>query len=277
MINATAVRLHVEHLAGVVGGVPIVLLHGFTGCLESWRPLAERIGKGRPVYGVDLPGHGKSPSPVEVEPYTMAASVESIYAALSELGIDRCDLVGYSFGGRVAMHVALARPDLVRALVLESAAPGVADAAERSARIAADTALAESIERDGVAAFVARWEALPLFATQRALPDAVQARVRQQRLAGNSTGLANSLRGAGAGAQEPLFNRLSELSPPTLVIAGALDTKYASLAVQMAATIPVASCQIIVDAGHTVHLERPDAFLASVNSFLDRLEVLSRR
>ena len=125
-------------------------------------------------------------------------------------------------GGRVALHVALrlaaAAPERLAALVLESASPGIADDGERAARRAADDALADEIERDGVAAFVERWERLPLCDSQRALPASARERLRAQRLASDPRGLANSLRGLGAGATQPLHHRLRELGLPTLLL-----------------------------------------------------------
>ena len=103
-------------------------------------------------------------------------------------------------------YVAVHYPQLVRSLVLESASPGLATAAERQLRRAADEALAERIERDGIPAFVSAWEQLPLFAGLAWLPAEERAALRAQRLANNATGLANSLRGMGTGAQPSLLS-----------------------------------------------------------------------
>ena len=107
--------------------------------------------------------------------------------------------------------------------MLEGASPGIADAAEREARRASDAALAGRIERDGVEAFVDEWERVPLFASQLALPAEARAAVRATRLAQRAHGLANSLRGMGAGAQAPLHDRLPSIAAPTLLLAGSLD------------------------------------------------------
>ena len=171
-------------------------------------------------------------------------------------------------GGRVALHLAAAAPERVAALVLESSSPGIVSAAERQARVAADTALADAIERDGLSAFVDRWERQSLFASQAALPEDTRARLRAQRLANNPLGLANSLRGMGAGRQESLWDRLAGLDVPTLLIAGALDAKYCALADEMLALLPNARAAIVPGAGHTVHLEQPQAFIQNVIEFL---------
>ena len=152
--------------------------------------------------------------------------------------------------------------------MLESASPGIDDPAERAARVESDRALAESIERDGLEAFVDRWEALPLFATQARLPDDVRRRLREQRLRNRMTGLASSLRGMGAGAQEPAFARLGDLAMPVLLIAGDEDAKYRELARAMGGRIRQARAEIVEGAGHAVHLEHSAAFAALVKEFL---------
>jgi 2-succinyl-6-hydroxy-2,4-cyclohexadiene-1-carboxylate synthase len=172
--------------------------------------------------------------------------------------------VGYSLGGRLCLRLALDRPDLVRALVLIGASPGIADPAGRAERRAADEELAGRIERDGVAAFLDRWLAGPLFAT---LP--AEAAGRDDRLANRPEGLAYALRRLGTGAQAPLWDRLPGLRPPTLLVAGALDAKFAATAGQMAAAAPAARVALVPGTGHAVHLERPAELAALMAAFLD--------
>jgi 2-succinyl-6-hydroxy-2,4-cyclohexadiene-1-carboxylate synthase len=157
-------------------------------------------------------------------------------------------------GARYALHVALTRPDLVRRLVTIGGTPGIEDAAERAARRAADEALAAGIERDGVAAFLDRWLAQPMFAGLPPDPDALADRRRN-----TAAGLAGSLRLAGTGTQEPLWERLPGLAMPVLVIAGASDEKFAAIGERMAAALPDATFVTVDGAGHAAHLERPDA------------------
>ena len=109
---------------------------------------------------------------------------------------------------------------------------------------------------------------MPIFATQARLPDELRARQRQQRLTNRTIGLANSLRGMGAGAQTSLWPRLHELTMPALLIAGEDDAKYSEMARAMASRMPAAIVRIVLGAGHAVHLERPDAFSDHVKEFL---------
>jgi len=166
-------------------------------------------------------------------------------------------------GGRTALHVALSHPDLVDGLVLISTSAGIDDETQRAERRAADEALAERLEREGIEKFLAGWLSQPLFAT---LPPERAGLL--ERLANTPAGLASSLRLAGAGAQEPLWDRLSELATrhrPILLIAGELDHRYCEQAERMAAAIgPPATVSTVSGAGHACHLERPREVAAAI-------------
>jgi len=224
------------------------------------------LSAGIEAVPVDLPGHGERGGVPEV-----GFRLEDALSAVAEVtaGLERFDLLGYSMGGRIALHVALAEGPRVRRLVLESASPGLAREAERAERRAADDELAARIERDGVEAFVDMWTSLPLFASQRTLPVETREHVRRLRLENQARGLAASLRGLGTGALASLWDRLDELQCPVLLVAGALDTKFVRIARDMALRMPHARSCVVEGAGHTVHLEAPHAWLDAVGSFLN--------
>lgn len=246
-------------------GKPILLLHGFTGSTATWdfmRPISYRL------IAVDLPGHGRSDSPDEPARYRMDQTVADLSAVLDLLGLERVHLLGYSMGGRVALHLALAAPARIESLILESTSPGIEDEAERRARVRSDESLAQLLDRDGLEPFIDHWERIPLFASQARLPAEARASLREQRLAGSAPGLANSLRGAGAGQQDSLWDRLDSLTMPALLLAGALDAKYCAIASCMAAIMPRAQMVIVPEAGHAVHLEAPGVVEREIVRFL---------
>jgi pimeloyl-ACP methyl ester carboxylesterase len=154
-------------------------------------------------------------------------------------------------------------------LVLESPSAGFAAASERIARRDADEALARRIERNGIEAFVDEWEQQPTFASHAAMPAARRARLRKVRLANSPGALADSLRGAGQGTMGPLVDRLQDITVPTLVITGALDTRGRPRAEEVARGIPGARLAIVNGAGHTPHDERPAQFRRLVMDFLE--------
>ncbi len=280
-IKVDGLALHVElHEAapGSPGSPPVVLLHGFTGSAATWRELAPQIAAaGHGAIAVDLVGHGVSAAPRAVDRYAMQRVTDDLAALLVALGHDQACWLGYSLGGRTALALAARHPHRTAALILEGATAGIVDAAERAARARADEALADRIEQGGVPAFVEAWEALPLWASQAALPAEARAGLRAQRLANDATGLSNSLRGMGTGAQPSLWGRLGELRAPTLLLAGSLDVKFAGIAREMARALPDATMVSIEGSGHAAHLERPRAFADAVLCFLERTRAASAR
>jgi 2-succinyl-6-hydroxy-2,4-cyclohexadiene-1-carboxylate synthase len=246
----------------------LVLLHGFTGSANSWGTLLdELVTSGFHVIALDMLGHGLSDSPIDSERYKMEHCQADIISVLQQLDIQSGDaiLLGYSMGGRIALYCAFS--GYFRALILESASPGIADPTEREQRRISDNALAERIERDGIEAFVHYWEQLPLFASQNTLPPEKRAALHQQRLQNNPQGLANSLRGLGTGVQPALHDRLPQLTIPVLLLTGELDNKFCSIARKMQQCFPRAQWYVMPETGHTVHLEQPEMFVKLVKEF----------
>jgi len=253
-------------------GPGLLLLHGFTGDVTTWEPF---VGPGKAFDGftairVDVIGHGSTDSPDDPERYTMSHAVEDLVAILDHVAMPKVSLLGYSMGGRIALHLALAAPERFEAFVFESASPGIRNEEERASRRTADGLLADSIATDGIEAFVDRWQAQVLFASQLNLPVEVQTRQRTHRLAQSPVGLANSLRGMGQGSQPSYWDRLPALGVPTLLIAGARDLKFARIAEQMREAVSDAELAIVPGSGHAVHLEQPVEFALLVSQFLVR-------
>ena len=229
----------------------LVLLHGFTNSGASWQPVISGLGGRYRAIAPDIRGHATAG---DQAPVTLDAVVNDV-AALTP---GPFALVGYSQGGRVALHAALALPHRVTRLVLIGASPGLADEAEREQRRIADERLAEQIEALTIDEFARQWAQAPILAD--APPD-VAAIAHADRLQSTPRGLAAALRGLGAGTLPSVWDRLHELRMPVQLIAGERDTKFTALAHEMARCIPTASVHVIPGAGHAVHLERPDAIV----------------
>ncbi len=219
------------------------------------------------MIAVDLPGHGLSSAPDDPDRYSLDRLADDLAAVFDALDVKRASVFGYSMGGRAGLRFAIAHPNRVSTLLLESTSSGIHDETARLARVEADSTLANMIEKGGIEAFVERWERLPMWQSQSALPDAGRAALRAQRLANNPKGLANSLRGAGAGADVPLLDRATSIVARTLVLAGELDTHYIEHGRRLAAAIPRAEVRIIPNAGHAIHLEQPDAVISEITAF----------
>jgi 2-succinyl-6-hydroxy-2,4-cyclohexadiene-1-carboxylate synthase len=264
-MQVNGVELHVE----IDGrGAPLVLLHGFTGSSRAWDDLRPALVDRATVIGIDALGHGRSDAPADPGRYSLDHVAADLHAVLDGLGLGQVDLLGYSMGGRMALHFAVQNPTRVRRLMLESASPGLEDATERQQRIASDEALAARIDQAGIEAFVAEWERVALLQLAPHVPEAVRQTQHAQRLANRPIGLANSLRGLGGGQQMPLWDRLAELDVPVTLIVGQRDARYQAIGARMQAMLPHARLHEVPDAGHTVHLDQPRRFAELVQAAL---------
>jgi 2-succinyl-6-hydroxy-2,4-cyclohexadiene-1-carboxylate synthase len=252
---------HQVAIGGVGGHDPVmddapalVLLHGFTNSGASWEPVISGLGQRYRALAPDIRGHA---SAAAREPVTLDAVLDDI----AELPYERFTLLGYSQGGRIALHAALAMPERIARLVLIGASPGLAQDAERTARRLADERLAQRIETLTIEQFAEQWSQTPILAEVG--PD-VAARAHADRLRSRPAGLAAALRGLGTGALPSLWERLGELRMPVTLIVGERDRKFSELAVEMAALIADSTVVSVPGAGHAVHLERPDAVAAEL-------------
>jgi 2-succinyl-6-hydroxy-2,4-cyclohexadiene-1-carboxylate synthase len=250
----------------------ILFLHGFLGLGEDWLEVAKELSRDHFCVLPDLPGHGQSRELSDHQSTDMAAASEAIVNLLDDLKIDRVTLLGYSMGGRIALHTILRFAHRVLALVLESASPGIEDDKERRDRAALDDLRADQIERKGVAAFVEQWYNAPLFDSLHHRPEKL-ALLKQSRLKHDPHTLAMALREFSVGRQPSLWKDIVRLNVPTLVIAGALDRKYCIIADKMAASMPGCRQVTIGSAGHNTHFEQPQEFLARLREFLHDVNV----
>jgi 2-succinyl-6-hydroxy-2,4-cyclohexadiene-1-carboxylate synthase len=253
-------------------GPPLLLLHGFTGSVRAWDAIRSQLASDAQVIALDLIGHGQSASPPDPARYTLEWCARDLVGLLDALHVERVDLLGYSMGGRAALHFAVHAPERIKHLVLESASPGLEDSVERARRAQADDALAETILSNGVPAFVEQWEQQPLLMLAPHVADDVRMRQHALRLQNNPLGLANSLRGMGTGRQMPLWSRLNDLKLPVHLIVGANDRRYCAIGERMHGMLPGSDLTVIDAAGHTAHLDQPARFVHKVKK-LTRTEI----
>ena len=257
------------------GAAPVILLHGFAQTPRSWDAVANALrARGHEVHVPDLY--------VQVRPFSLDAAcrrVAEIVRDVARASGEPCAVAGYSMGGRIALET-LARAQAagerlpLSALALEGAGLGPADEAAREAFRARGDAWAADLRENGVAAFMDRWETLPLFASQRALSADVRARVRSDRVAHDAEELASSLTEAGQHCQAGEADSLAALACAAecgvrvVYVHGSLDEKYGAVARRVAELVPAARIEGITRAGHNVHLEQPEAFARVVAGLL---------
>ena len=237
---------------------PLLLLHGFLGRGADWDAIRAHVPSRWAADAPDLPGHGTAVG-LGDDAYSMDGAAARLLARLD----GPADVVGYSMGGRLALHLAVTRPDAVRRLVLVSASPGLRTEAERAARRAVDAARAADLAADP-AGFLDRWYRMPLFD----LPDALRQRLTADRLAHVDPAEAGrSLAGMGTGAQPSHWGALRSLTMPTWAVVGERDAKFVGLARAMAEAGTVQEV-VLPDVAHGLLAERPEALAAALRQAL---------
>lgn len=261
---------------------PLILLHGFMQTGASWETFAQQFSDVFYVVAPDLIGHGMTTlSAQEERVFTLDAYVDQVLtlvAALQARGnLAKPILYGYSLGGRIAEVAATRYPGCFSALILESAGLGPENEEERASMEAKTRAHLDMLQ-GGMEAFVAYWEALPLFETQRALSDKMQMALREERVANNPIALALNLSQAGQYRMENMRPALDELDLPTLFLAGGADVRYSEMVRRLAMADlfkrdkpGITNYAVIPEAGHNVHAEACDELVTVVKAFLEEL------
>ena len=245
----------------------ILFLHGFMGSGADWAEAISALDERSYCVAPDLPGHGAS---IGLPPwcYTIEGTTHALLYLLDDLAIERATLAGYSMGGRLALYLALRHPEHCSRLFLESASPGIEDAAQREARRRSDEEKAERLGSGDLASFLDAWYRQPPFSSlarrEGLLQETIEARLRN-----DPAELARSLRGMGTGCQCPLWGELGSLRAPALAVAGEFDERYVGVARRMASLSPLVRAAVVPWAGHTVRLEAPGAYLALLKRSLD--------
>lgn len=234
----------------------LVLLHGFGGTHRAWDPVLSELDHERynPLVP-DLRGHGTKSG---ARPISFDGCVADVLAAAP----DEFVLCGYSLGGRVAQHVALAAPQRVTRLVLVATTAGIADDGDRAARAVEDQAFADDLDRMTIEEYADRWMANPLF--DGTSPEAARW-WREDLLRNDPIALAEVLRRIGAGAMASLWNRIGALTMPVTIVVGSRDGKFARLAeAEYAARLPHAEIHVVDGAGHGLPREAPRELAALI-------------
>lgn len=250
-------------------GPPVLLLHGFTGTLHTWDQLVEEYKRDFQFIRIDLPGHGHTEANDE---FTMELVCRDLNEILDELSLSAVHLLGYSMGGRTSLSFTMTYPSRVKSLILESSSPGLDSTHEQLARQVKDEGLAKELEEHGLEHFINKWEDLPMFDSQKQLPEQVQQSIRKERMNQTALGLAASLRGMGTGVQPSWWDKLSVFPRQVLLITGEKDDKFYNISREMNKQFRNSTHKHISDCGHAIHVEQPRIFGTIVRDFLLEVE-----
>jgi 2-succinyl-6-hydroxy-2,4-cyclohexadiene-1-carboxylate synthase len=257
------------------GDQPLVLVHGLTGFRDDFRErLPALAALGRTIL-YDHRGHGDSANTGDAASYTFDQLVADLDALLDARGVARCDLLGHSMGGMIALRFALAQPRRVASLILMDTAARAPDRMPR-----APFAAAGSIARsDGMATLIALLRARAEMETDRPAAerrleaewgtDAYWER-RQRRFTAMDPEAFAELTLALVD-QPPLTERLGEIRCPTTILVGEEDAGFLAPSEEMAAAIPGAELVRIPDAAHSPQIENPAAWMEAIAAHLRRV------
>lgn len=266
--NINGVNYYYEWLSDYKENRPtLICFHGFTGTSKTFIPVFKKESN-RNILAIDLIGHGQTDSYVHPYRYQMDCLCQDIAVLTEQLGIITFSLLGYSMGARVALGFTCLFPQKIQQLLLESGSPGLKSKAERMMRKRSDEHLAGFIMSHSIEDFVDKWEQLSLFDSQRYVSPKIQETLRQERLSQRAFGLACSLWFMGTGVQPEFWQKLDKIKAPVLLIVGELDPKFQRIAQRMQAKKLDLSIETVKNAGHCVHLEKPEIFEEAVYTFL---------
>jgi 2-succinyl-6-hydroxy-2,4-cyclohexadiene-1-carboxylate synthase len=250
----------------------LVLLHGFMGSSDSFRELIPDLSPFCNPITIDLLGHGQTEGSEMHYRFASGEQKADIIKLISEQFQYPLFLHGYSMGGRLALQIALQRPDLVQGLVLESTTFGIENEQERQTRQALDARRADSISGN-FNQFLREWEKLPIFNTS-SLTQNSKTNIKEIQSNQNPLWMSNSLLGFSTGVMPCVKDQLEKLSMPVKLIAGEKDQKFTNVMGAMLNRIDNGDLEIFSNANHRVHLEKKEEFTISIKKFIQKNTLL---
>lgn len=245
-------------------GTPVLVLHGLFGSLSNWGWHCKQLAEDFAVYGVDLRNHGDSPHSDRLDYQVMAEDVRQL---IERLGLKSCSLVGHSMGGKVAMQLALSHPELVDKLVVVDIAPvAYPEDADGHMNVLAGM---DAVELDVIKSRTEAEQTLENYITEEATRKFIltnlargkegsfEWRLNKDAIRQNYANLRAELV-AGAAYGKPTLFVKGSLSP---YIQAKHEEKIREL-------FPAASVKLVMEAGHWLHAEQPQALQNILVKFL---------
>lgn len=249
-----------------------LFLHGFTGSGNDWDTIVSQVEQSS--FCPDLPFHGAHTQPKWEVNFPNTALW--LCTEIDKRTIDKCIPIGYSMGGRVALQFALKYPEKCQALILESCSFGISDIKELGKRKQLDANRALGImdlllnasnKEEVTQKWLTDWYNQPLFKSLSKVQKEVLIHQKKQN---DLLAWALSLSRLGLGVMPNFIPQLRKLKMPVLLISGKSDVHYTQMMQKIQKEIPNAT-HVVLEAGHNVHLENPEAYVTVIKDFLSKL------
>ena len=244
--------------------LPTIFIHGFMGSANSWDQVINSNFCN--TIAIDIPGHRKSHF-TNLDDNSVDKWSDSMKQLIISKKLTRVNMCGYSMGGRLAIAFASRYPNVINKLILESCSCGIDKDDKRKLRYQQDLDNCRRIETD-FSGFVDAWESNPMFLNQEHRNKSGYIAQREERLSHIPTQISQSLKVFGQGSMKSYDNEFSKFNFPIHLINGTEDKKYLAIADKMKDQ----NKNVVihrVEAGHNIHLERPNMFIDILKDILN--------
>ncbi len=230
----------------------LVMLHGFLGNQADWQSIVVHLTEHFYCVCVDLPGHGQSPTISLLTP-GFEQIAEQIQIAIDALAIEKYHLLGYSLGGRIALHLARDHADKLLSLCVESCHPGLDSAEEKLLRGKSDLDWSHKLASLPIDEFLSLWYQQGVFAE---LSIEARQQLINKRSHNNQAGLLSIYLASSLAEQTNLWDLPNLIKITCHYIVGRHDSKFLALATRWQQVAPI-NVHAVELAGHNVHLAAP--------------------
>ena len=248
-------------------GIPIILIHGFTGNHKSFEIVSKYLSQYFKVISVDLIGHGNSMI-YDESFYNFEKSTKLLTDLIESLNINKVNVLGYSLGGRTALHLGLKYKKNINKLILCSTSYGIEGKENRKSRILSDKKIIDLLTEKTIDDFVEFWESLSIWDSEKKLGVSARKKLRAIRKSQNPLGLSLSLKYQGQGVQSNLINYLDRIVNNTMILYGENDIKYEKISKKMSKAIRNSKTIVVPHSGHNIILENPIFVSRAVKNFI---------
>jgi len=245
----------------------VIALHGFTGSGQDFQPIVQLAQGHLNWYTLDLPGHGPNTSLITKD-YSLELYLDAIHTVAQFYKLNQFILLGYSMGGRLALHYTIRYPTAVKALTLIGVSPGIEKFKERQERFKQDQKLSKWILKNDIKTFIDFWMQTPPIRSQKNIPPSLLHTFLERKYQHLPSGLSAALIGLSPGKIYSLWKEIKNITCPTLIISGEKDLEYIKIGKTMATLLQNACYLSIPEAGHCAHLENLPTFSKEFLNFL---------